>query len=667
MRHLVSHEPSHRPVADVMGAPEVRGGITFRESLPPGPERDAAIERNIADAARRAAPLDARAADLRDLVVGHEPKGLILGIAIPGALGTAAGDDAPTTLMWNAQVEHLVGLAVSAPPGAIEAPTQVIRRAGRLLRDVFGAAHAKYMSDAFEMQRSGNDPLDATIFLLRGEHLFDRMNGYATHLARMDAEVFDRHRDQYVSVIGFNPADVHRVVRAWQMHGNEALNAARDRYAEARGVDDEAAATAVGEMVGSVERSRIWVPDDVAATTGIDPVEVIAMLSCFSTGFDAQPDYLVPTDPNVIRSQPAIDLGDGTFLVADAWALTAAVHLRLSDLAHAGGGSFPRYRKHREDGHQRVVTGAFAAVFGDKVVESQHYTSVADGPGEIDTLVCGSWPVITEAKAHGLTPPGRRGAPGRVERVARDVLEESFSQTARAHRYVIEESGRVFARAEGADLVTLLPDAVDGATDVVVTFERMDPLALHAQGLAGEPGRPVWVVSAADLLMVVDVLDSPAALHHYIRTRAATSAASVAIYVESDGLGGYLIDRLSSQLALAAQNPNANLMLGYTSGAINEHFTLAELGQPTAPLVTGVPQAVADALQSAFHAEAPGWMPVVDAVMGADLGAWTKWQRFCRRHRSKGRFDLTPSVTLVPGSSPVLVPTGDGWDLHVPT
>lgn len=665
VRRLARFEPDHRPAAELLGAPVVRNGVTFRESLPPGPERDAAIAKNLEDFARRAKPLQAKAEELRTLVTGHEPVGLLLGIVVPGGMGVAGGDDAGSTVMWSAQVEYLVGLATSAQPATTQAPVEVIRRAGRLLRAVFDAAHARHMYESLNMQLTGADALDAALFLLRGEHLFDRMDGYATHLAQIDAEVFDRHRAAYVDTIGFNPADVHRVVRSVQWAGNDRLNEARDRFAQHQGVDDDAARDAFAQMLASLERSRIWEPDDVAATTGVPVAEVLAMLGCFSTTFGAQPEFRLPTDKNLARPRPAIARSDGTYLVADSWALTGAVHLRMAELANTGG-TFPKYRTHRENGHQRVVTAAFRRVFGDTVHEGQHYTSKADGPGEIDTLVAGSWPLIVEAKAHGLTPAGRRGAPARVADRAKDILTGSFTQTARAHRYVMDEGGRAFALTENGELIERLPEIVDGVTDVVVTFERIDPLAVFAQGLTGEPGRPVWVVNAADLLMVIDVLDDPASFHHYIRTRAATAAAEIGIYVEADALGGYLNDRLSSQLDQAATYPDAHVMLGYSSGAINEHFTLAEIQQPTTVPVTGVPPVIAAALAVAHRASAPGWVAAVDAVMSTAPAVWAKWHRFLRRHRSMGRpFQVTEHMTLVPADESALATDRQGFELRV--
>lgn len=119
------------------------------------------------------------------------------------------------------------------------------------------------------------------------------------------------------------------------------------------------------------------------------------------------------------------------------------------------------------------------------------------------------------------------------------------------------------------------------------------------------------------------------------------------VYVESDALGGYLIDRLRSQLAKAAENPGTPVVLGYTSSQINEYFTAAEVGVSPSRPTTGVPREVVDALRKCI--DAPGWIEVTDAVMLTEAGTWRKWRQFARRHRRSGTFTLTPQIDLVVG------------------
>jgi hypothetical protein len=103
-------------------------GITYREAVPPGPDRDAIVEAIRTELMARASTLDVSIEALRSLVAAHEPVEFINAIAIPTSMafleqGTSP-DDAPETVTWAAKIEYLVGLALSAPPGTGQTPTE---------------------------------------------------------------------------------------------------------------------------------------------------------------------------------------------------------------------------------------------------------------------------------------------------------------------------------------------------------------------------------------------------------------------------------------------------------------------------------------------------------------------------------------------------------------
>jgi hypothetical protein len=113
------------------------------------------------------------------------------------------------------------------------------------------------------------------------------------------------------------------------------------------------------------------------------------------------------------------------------------------------------------------------------------------------------------------------------------------------------------------------------------------------------------------------------------------------VYVESDAVGGYLVNRLNI--------PNTDddvVMLGYSSDVINEYFTARELGQEAAKPGTGVETDVRQALGEVLHENSGLWVRAVDAVLGVEPDAWRRWRKFRRRHRKGGRFVLTSELTL---------------------
>ena len=323
----------------------MRGGLTLREAILPGRTREDAIRNIRQHYERLAASLDPAVEELRGIVAAHEPVQLISSIVIPANMRLfGRGDalsDAPDTVSWPAKIEYLVGVALSLPAGTGSTPMAVSRHVMDLVSDVFDAMHAREMIGSFDRESSGNNALDEAVFMLRMEHLVDRMPGYAVHLERIDAEIFDRHSSFYIDTLGFNPGDVVRVVRrrgqAVQQRADQALSQAR-RFA---GRDIESSTLAALNVVQTMTESRTWTPAQVAVDTGVSEAQISKMLAFFATTFGAQPEFRLPTDSNLARTHPVIDLGAETYFIPDTWTMAAAVHPRLA--AASSDGALRRY------------------------------------------------------------------------------------------------------------------------------------------------------------------------------------------------------------------------------------------------------------------------------------------------------------------------------------
>ena len=589
------------PAVDIWGKPFSVDGVTFRDVIPPGPQRDRALELLKAQLIAVVDGLDRAVDELQATVARHDPLELLDSVAIPTSMVFRSDDeafeDSPETYTWPAKVEYLAGLTLTGPPGRKSVPTETTRRVFRLLRDIFDASRAKVMLQSWDAPKSADIEIDMATYMLRLEHLFDRMPGYATHLERIDEEIFGRHRDYYVRELGFSPADVVRVVRrridADSKRASNAINNAKDRF----GSVEEAAALAMAEMFDMLELSRRWNSVSLAQDSEVPIPEAEALLRFFASSFESQPNFRYPGDPNVLRTRALINLHDGSYYVPDPWSLIGVVHARLAQEADR----LVRYRSHREDGHERVVVDALTSVFGSsRVHDGVHYASSTSGPGEIDALVECSWPLVVEGKARSLTDVGRRGLPRRVVTVTEDVVEKALDQTGRARAYIEREDGRRFAEKQGGSSSRRLPDDIDGVTEIVVTFERMDPLALSGLRLTGDVGREVWFVSLSDFLMVADVLRWPAAFHHYARSGrpyqppGSTSTWSLMRWAETPstvgGADNYCVCRL----------PGVSFC-GVRERRGDRDFTELEVIGSAEPSHLGFPNEVIDALTDAIE------------------------------------------------------------------
>lgn len=639
---------------------EPRSDDGLTSTVPPGPEREAALKAMKEELGKRAAKLEELAAELLELVAECDPTQLIPSISVPASAGlpdATADDDATHSFSWDAKIEYILGLALAGPPGSRDVDEAVTKRVIKLLAAVFDAAHAQLFLQSTSEARTAREGLDAASFMLRLEHLFDRMDGYAIHLEEIANEVFDPHREFYVAELGFCPSDAVRLVRRHTRWVNCELNASREELFRLLGAGDSEAeaAVAAARFKRAMEAAYLWRPELLAESTSLPEDQVQALLLNMSADFGCQPSFRLPSDENRLYVRPLVRLSDDSYLAAVPWSVAHGIHRWMQAHNEAGSRVAKRYEKHRGDAAERLVRRRFEQIFGEQVVfANQHYDS-EDGHGEIDCLVAVGRPIVTEVKSHALTDRGRRGHRPRIERVADAVVSKSFQQTQRARAYV-EAGGRCFADRQGAEATERLPAEVGPPLEVVITLERMDPVATGAGALAGDAlDGGVWVTNLADLLMVCDTLPDPASLLHYVHTRCTSAALGIQIYVESDALGGYLVDRLSPLIAAAAESTDGNthFSLDYSSTEINRCFTLAELGLEAEAPETGVPESLLQALRASDSRCAADWAAVALSIMAAPRGTWRRWRRFVRRHKGGHPF-LLPSADAAIAALPKL-------------
>lgn len=630
--------------------------------IPPGPEREAVMARLKEDLEHRASRLGKLATELHQLVARHDPAQLIPSIAVPasmGALDPDATDDAPHTFSTDAKIEYLAGLALAGPPGTEQVDETTTRRAVALISAVFDAVQASLILQPPSDQAAEHMGHESASFFLRLQYVYDRTAGYAVHLEEIGDEVFEPHRALYSEELGFCPCDAIRLVRRYIQWSNVEFNDAREAMWEATStepVDTAAAAESTQRFLGALDATYLWTPDLLARCTQIPVDQVAAMLHGMSVEFGCQPEFRTPLDDNQGRRHPLIRLPDETYLAPVPWSVAHGVHDWLQGWIKDNPTSrlVTKYPQHRSDAAERLVRRCFQEVFGEGAVHhNQHYVS-SDGHGEIDCLVAGSTPIVVEVKSRALTDQGQRGRHRRLRSVAKDVVTKSFEQTLRARNYIVGEAGRCFADRQAGQPRQLLSDEVNDLVEIVVTLERMDPLAAYAGELAdSDQPRSTWVTNLADLLMVRDILEDAASFLHYARLRGRASKLGIRVISESDALETYLDDRLSSVIGLAeeSQDQPGEVLLGYSSTEINQYFTMSEVDIDQSKPSTGVPQVISEALRTCAGDYPAAWTTIATAVMSAPPDIWRRWQRFQRRHQSEHPFLLPCGTASIVTSS----------------
>lgn len=647
-----------------------RHGSTLRWSAGPdaGQAMRAVLARRATEAEEAIGPL---IDELRDLLAQYDPVDVIGQCAVVATTGYPERDDAATRFGLDARVEYLAGLALSLPePATTPAEPGIPEQVWSLSRQIFELEHQTLMAPP---------PADlphrvaSARFLLRLEGLLDRMQGYVLHLERMLERVFAPIANDCRAELGFNPADLPALVRGCWRAAQEPFQEALDRVAHeldagkgelATYSDEEFAAAASAYAIQEIARSTfIWTPAEVAEASGIAESEAAAALAALSCRWGCQPNYGRPTDMNRFRRFPLVDLGEDGYFFPLVWnPLHEAVPWFLTLVRERGFSKLEkRFLKTRDDAAEALTREALAGVFGpDRVLGPLFY----DTDGEVDGVVDGtSFALVAETKAHHVTDPARRGAPERIRRLTADVLDKALEQSARTASFI--DAGNSSFRDSRRNQVTLrgVPEKV---LRVAVSFERADPITLLAAGLAAEGATRAWAVSLADLLMVTDILNDPAALYDYVHLRAELAADEFLVgFMESDFLGAYLENRLAPLRALGAEHADAQRQLGYHSVALNAYFTGLDVGHETERPTHGVPTLVTEALTRLYRHDHPHWSKLARMVMSQPREAWAPWALVLDKARAtaaqglaRREFTLRSGLRLIVFTGPDRQPFG---------
>jgi hypothetical protein len=594
-------------------------------------------------------------------------------MAVPGE-----PDRAVSVFTLDAKLEHLLGLALSFDPLPVEAPPpEAGAEVMRLVDDLFEAESARLHLEMLEAPSGEGRQIDQVRMMFRLELLLDRMEGYTPHLQLIHRAVFEPLRDRTLHALGFDPSDVVTVVSAYTQRMNAAFGAVPDlidlmrslmaKYpleGPSRPTEEERQAVMAGmDMASSAwPMSYIWNTEQVAEASGVPAAQVEAMLSKMSAQWGCQPDYLLPDNPNQARLHPVVRLDEHSFFVPLSWNLVHGVFPWLVEELRTCGEEalLDAVFRQRDKATEDLTRWALRGIYRDLAIGPLHYDD-EEGHGEIDALVAsGDCPLIVECKAQSVTPAGRRGAPKRIKSLVDDVVARGTSQLEHARRYLLG-GGDLFADRQGGPPRARLPCPVQETAYMLVTFERMDPVAATGGGVEVSPN--TWVVCLADLLMVADLLDSPPEFFHYAKARGALRDRGVTVYMESDALGTYIDDRFRG---LLARDDGGEALLGYSSGAINDYYTMTPFGIDVPRPRTEVPVEILSSLERVQLTAPDTWSALAIGVMAQHPRSWRKWKKRGRRKSGSVEFRFMDPLLLVRQQIPVNPGEASGLVLSLP-
>ncbi|MEY9121313.1 hypothetical protein [Bradyrhizobium yuanmingense] len=255
----------------------------------------------------------------------------------------------------------------------------------------------------------------------------------------------------------------------------------------------------------------------------------------------AKTEYLFLGNP--IWETPIVDLGDAFFLPMPQ-AVFSHIHRIIGRLA--GAGIKEMLEKARSDYLQKKLETTLRSAFPDAHIRPGAKWKIGDQVFETDVLaLIDRTVVVAEAKANRLTPEGLRGAPARVKRHVQDMVLAPSLQSERLTNLIAKaQSGDTNSVATVRSL-GVNPEAVDRVIRLSVTLDDFSVLS----SAEGELKKVGWVpadhelaptIQMADLLCVIDILEKPLLVLHYLSERAHLQKTFTLLGDELDFLGLYI-------------------------------------------------------------------------------------------------------------------------------
>ncbi|PHX47906.1 hypothetical protein AO393_26215 [Pseudomonas syringae pv. syringae] len=284
---------------------------------------------------------------------------------------------------------------------------------------------------------------------------------------------------------------------------------------------------------------------------------------------------------NPVWSAPCIDTGVEYLLPMPQLIfshINGIMRVLLDDLTPAVKKKMSRTRA---DYLEAQVSGLLSeALPGARLQTGVKWTVGADRYETDVLLIIDRTVVIVEAKSAALSVPGLRGAPDRVKRHVQELIVEPALQSERLAQ-VIDAARQ---GDEGSQRILSHLDIDAGAVSRVIRLSvTLDDFSILAS-CESELREAGWVpaeltlaptLNLTDLGCVVDILEEPAYILHYLATRGSIQRSTGLLGDELDYLGFYL--QTAFGMGDVARSGTVFAITGM-SGAIDRYYTSRDAG-----------------------------------------------------------------------------------------
>ncbi len=333
-----------------------------------------------------------------------------------------------------------------------------------------------------------------------------------------------------------------------------------------------------------MQDAPVFTVSELAERSGIEEGRVRALMEATSLAWGScgEECFALPHPTPPFQVQPSLSLGDNRYLVvvptSFTWALRPLAEQVLKEEADKGEPhGWEQYEGARSEfAESRVIELLRAALPRAGVFGNLKFSWMDHGvprEGELDALaLADDHAILVEIKAGTMTESARRGGADSMRERLDALIGEAHEQALKARDFM-ESTDRVEFEV-GTERLRVRSGQMHDYLLVTVNLDALDPFTTNLNQLVDfgvmRDGDLPWSVSLLDLEEIVEALELPVQLVHYLhRRRRVNELGFVEAHDEIDWFGHYLAEGLYFEHLVQAREGNGPYrwsIMGYSEG-----------------------------------------------------------------------------------------------------
>jgi len=297
----------------------------------------------------------------------------------------------------------------------------------------------------------------------------------------------------------------------------------------------------------------------------------LKLLDLISCKFGDNEGFSWPLDDTILNTKPVIKVGDEYYCFARHLFGTKGIEI-LESLITEDPKAVKRYEKARKEFAERKVMELLSKIMPDsQSFRNLHYSIKENGEDkwpEIDSiLIYKSFLFLIEAKSHKRHLSGRRGG---LERLKSDIsksIDDAYSQSKRALKFIEDSEEAVFEDEHKKSVLKIKKGDFKHIFLINLTLEPFDSFAVNLSyvkkmGFLEGDVFP-WSVNIFDLMVIQELIESPDHFIDYLIKRLKINKLpNFSAADELDVFGHYLNEDLIFEKEV--QSAEQHTIVGYT-------------------------------------------------------------------------------------------------------